>query len=108
MHFGRTLEDALCACFWSRIAVRALAAWPLRGREPGGLYEGVRALDLSDVLTPAQSLSVTATVKSGALTHSGFVAQKTKDALVDARAGALRQALDARATSRTCAWWCTS
>jgi putative N6-adenine-specific DNA methylase len=49
------------------------------------LYEGVRGIDLSDVLDPDRSLSVTATVKHGALTHSGFVAQKTKDALVDAQ-----------------------
>jgi len=35
------------------------------------------------VLTPAQSLSVAATVKNSGLTHSNFVGQKTKDALVD-------------------------
>ncbi|MET0343079.1 MAG: RNA methyltransferase [Polyangiales bacterium] len=86
VHFGRTLEDALRVCFCSRIAVRVL--WrrgSFDASTPDALYEGVRAIDLSDVLTPAESLSVAATVKSGALTHSGFVGQKTKDALVDAQ-----------------------
>jgi putative N6-adenine-specific DNA methylase len=73
-------------CFESRIAVRVL--WR-RGRfraDSGeALYEGVRALDLSDVLDPNLTLSVAANVKNGSLTHSGFVAQKTKDALVDAQ-----------------------
>jgi 23S rRNA (guanine2445-N2)-methyltransferase / 23S rRNA (guanine2069-N7)-methyltransferase len=86
VHFGGPFEDAMRACFESRIALRVL--WR-RGcfEAPSGeaLYEGVRSLDLSDVLDVDRSLSVTATVKHGALTHSGFVAQKTKDALVDAQ-----------------------
>ena len=86
VRFGGALPDAMRACFESRIAVRVL--W-LRGRfsaQSGEqLYEQVRALDLSDVLAPKQTLSVVATLKNGALTHSGFVAQKVKDALVDAQ-----------------------
>jgi 23S rRNA G2445 N2-methylase RlmL len=86
VHFGGSFEDAMRACYESRIAIRVL--WR-RGSFPApdgdALYEGVRALDLSDAITPAQTLSVSATVKNGALTHSGFVAQKTKDALVDAQ-----------------------
>lgn len=86
VHFGGRFADAMRVCFESRIAVRVL--WR-RGRFHAGsgeaLYEGVRALDLSDVIDPDKNLSVAANVKSGALTHSGFVAQKTKDALVDAQ-----------------------
>ncbi|HEX5660966.1 MAG TPA: THUMP domain-containing protein, partial [Polyangiales bacterium] len=86
VHFGGLFSDAMRACYESRIAMRVL--WR-RGSFPAhdgdALYEGVRELDLSDVLTPAQSLSVSATVKNGELTHSGFVAQKVKDALVDAQ-----------------------
>src|SRR4051794_2303124 len=74
VHFGGALADAVRVCFESRIAMRIL--WR-RGRfeAPTGdaLYDGARALDLSDVLDPNRSLSVTATVKNGALTHSGFV-----------------------------------
>jgi putative N6-adenine-specific DNA methylase len=86
VHFGGRFEDAMRACFESRIAMRIL--WR-RGSfdAPDGeaLYEAVRAIDLSDVLDPKLTLSVTATVKNGPLTHSGFVAQKTKDAIVDAQ-----------------------
>jgi 23S rRNA G2445 N2-methylase RlmL len=86
VHFGGAFGDAMRACLESRIAVRVL--WR-RGRfhaqDGQQLYEQVRALDLADVLDPKRSLSVAASVKSGALTHSGFVAQKTKDALVDAQ-----------------------
>jgi putative N6-adenine-specific DNA methylase len=86
VHFGGTFTDAMRACYESRIAMRVL--WrrgSFDAHDGDALYEGVKALDLSDVLTPAQSLSVSATVKHGELTHSGFVAQKTKDALVDAQ-----------------------
>jgi putative N6-adenine-specific DNA methylase len=84
VHFGGTFADAMRVCFESRIAVRVL--WRrgrFRANTGEALYEGVRALDLSDVLDPDKTLSVAANVKNGALTHSGFVAQKTKDALVD-------------------------
>lgn len=86
VHFGGSFEDAMRACFESRIALRIL--WRRARFEAGSseaLYEGVRAVDLSDVLDPNRTLSVSATVKHGALTHSGFVAQKTKDALVDSQ-----------------------
>jgi 23S rRNA G2445 N2-methylase RlmL len=86
VHFGGALPDAMRVCFESRIAVRVL--WRrARFHASSGeqLYDQVRALDLSDVLDPKQTLSVVATLKNGALTHSGFVAQKTKDALVDAQ-----------------------
>ncbi|MFM2418875.1 MAG: hypothetical protein RL385_3598 [Pseudomonadota bacterium] len=86
VHFGGTLLDAMRVCYGSRIAVRVLAR---RGEFPAGselaLYEGARALDLSDVLDPTRTLSVSATVKNSRLTHSGYVAQKVKDALVDAQ-----------------------
>jgi 23S rRNA G2445 N2-methylase RlmL len=84
VHFGGVFSDAMRVCFESRIAMRVL--WRRGSFDAGNadaLYEGVRALDLSDVLEPSHSLSVAATVKHGTLTHSSFVAQKTKDALVD-------------------------
>jgi len=86
VHFGGPFEDAMRVCFESRIAMRVL--WrrgTFSAPDADALYDGVRALDLSDVLDPTRTLSVTATVKHGGLTHSSFVAQKTKDALVDAQ-----------------------
>jgi putative N6-adenine-specific DNA methylase len=86
VHFGGELSDAMRACFESRIAMRVLWRRARFHAENGEqLYAQVRTLDLSDVLDPKKTLSVSATVKSGGLTHSGFVAQKTKDALVDAQ-----------------------
>ncbi len=85
VHFGGRFEDAMRVCFESRIAVRVL--WrrgSFAAPDADALYEGARALDLSDVLEPSRTLSVAATVKHGALRHASFVAQKTKDALVDA------------------------
>jgi 23S rRNA G2445 N2-methylase RlmL len=86
VHFGGDFSHAVRACFESRIAVRIL--WR-RGSFPASsgeaLYEGVAQLDLSDALDPDKSLRVSATVKNSQLTHSGFVAQKTKDAIVDAQ-----------------------
>ncbi len=86
VHFAGRLEDAMRVCFESRIAVRVL--WrrgSFEAPDAEALYAGARELDLSDVLEPQRTLSVSATVKHGALTHASFVAQKTKDALVDAQ-----------------------
>jgi 23S rRNA G2445 N2-methylase RlmL len=85
VRFGGTRLDALHACLASRIAVRVLEEV---GRFPCGdgdaLYEGVRAsFDWDAVLDVRSTLAVTAAVKSGALTHTAFVAQRTKDAIVD-------------------------
>jgi len=77
-------QDAYRACFWSRVAMRVL--------EPIGefdcvsedaLYDGVFACDLEAVLTPRQTLLVSAAARNSRLTHTQYIAQKTKDALVD-------------------------
>jgi putative N6-adenine-specific DNA methylase len=56
------------------------------------LYEGVRAVDWTPWMTPTTTLAVRASCRSSRLTHSQFIAQKTKDAVVDA----LRDRLGAR------------
>lgn len=93
VHFSGDPQDGWRACLWSRIAMRVLA--PLGSFEAPtaeALYDGVRALDWSPFLTPRQTLAVSATCRSSALTHTQFIAQKTKDAIVDA----LRDRLGAR------------
>lgn len=84
VHFSGGWDDAWRACLHSRVAVRVLAELG-RFEAPDGaaLYEGVRAIDFSPYLTPRHTLAVSAAVRSGGLTHTGFVAQKTKDAIVD-------------------------
>ncbi len=50
---------------------------------PQSLYDGVRAIPWHDRLTPDMTLAVECTLRDSAMTHSGFVALKTKDAIVD-------------------------
>jgi putative N6-adenine-specific DNA methylase len=85
VHFEGELDDAARACLWSRTAVRVLLEMArFEAGSEAGLYEGARAIDWSAWLTPRTTLAVRATCRSSRLTHSQFVAQKTKDAVVDA------------------------
>lgn len=92
VHFGRSLDEGFRACIELRTAIRVLyrlGSFPA----PTGdaLYEGVSAIDWRPYLSPRHTLAVRAVCHSSALSHSQFVAQKTKDAVVDqlrARLGA--------------------
>ena len=92
VHFEGHLADAARACLWSRVAARVLLEIAsFEAIDGAALYEGVRALDWTEWVTPRTTLAVRATCRSGRLTHSQFIAQKTKDAVVDVvrdRAGA--------------------
>lgn len=84
VHFQGAFEDAWRACLHSRVALRVL--WPLTAFEcPGqeALYDGVRAVDWTEHLSPRHSLAVSAYCRDSGLTHTNFAAQKTKDAIVD-------------------------
>jgi putative N6-adenine-specific DNA methylase len=92
VHFEGHLADAARACLWSRVAARILleiAAF--EAADGAALYDGVHDVDWTEWMTPRTTLAVRATCRSGRLTHSQFIAQKTKDAIVDVlrdRAGA--------------------
>jgi putative N6-adenine-specific DNA methylase len=76
--------DGARACLGSRIAMRVLrplAHFPVQSGD--ALYEGVRTVDWSEFLTRDHTLAVRATCVSSQLTHSLFIAQKTKDGIVD-------------------------
>jgi 23S rRNA G2445 N2-methylase RlmL len=93
VHFEGDLGHAARACVWSRVAVRVLLEIAqFDARDGEALYEGARAVAWSAWLTPQTTLAVRATCRSSQLTHSQFVAQKTKDAIVDS----LRDQLGAR------------
>lgn len=93
VHFEGDLVEAGRACLESRIAVRVLVrVGEIDARDPAALYEGIRSLDWREWLTPKHTLSISATSRESALTHTQFVAQKAKDAIVDQ----LRDALGAR------------
>lgn len=84
VHFQGSLSEGYRACLWSRIAVRVLlpiARFDCPGED--ALYDGVRAHDFSDVLSTERTLVVSAACRSSRLTHTQYVAQRTKDAIVD-------------------------
>jgi putative N6-adenine-specific DNA methylase len=72
------------ANLWLRTASRVLvklAAFPCSS--PAELYAGVHAITWHELITPDMTLAVDCSLRDSALTHSGFVALKTKDAVVD-------------------------
>lgn len=85
VHFEGPLEAGMRACLHSRTAMRVLlevATFPAPDRD--GLYEGTRAAEWTEWLTPKHTFAVEASVASTTLTHSGFAALVVKDAVVDA------------------------
>ncbi len=84
VHFEGELADAARACLWSRVGVRILLeVASFDASDAGTLYGGAHAVDWRAWMTPRTTLAVRATCRSSRLTHSQFVAQKTKDAIVD-------------------------
>ncbi len=84
VHFEGAMEDGYRACLGSRIAMRILRPLATFAATTGeDLYEGVGVVDWSEFLTQRHTLAVRATCVNSAMTHSLFIAQKTKDAIVD-------------------------
>jgi putative N6-adenine-specific DNA methylase len=84
VRFDANLHEALRICLWTRIAMRVL--YPLgefEARGADGLYDAVRSVRWEDHLTATSTFAVDATLKDTEHTHSGFVALKVKDAIVD-------------------------
>jgi putative N6-adenine-specific DNA methylase len=84
VNFSGSMKDGYRACLWLRTANRVLqpiASFPCPSQE--ALYEGVYALNWEDLLTAHMTLAVDANLRDSAVTHSGFAALKTKDAIVD-------------------------
>src|SRR5690349_10450419 len=84
VHFEGDMVAGYRACLWSRIALRVLT--PLSTFEAaseGALYDGVRAIDLDVALDAQRTLVVSAACRSSVLTHTGYLCQLTKDAVVD-------------------------
>ncbi len=92
VHFRGDWPEGWRCCLWSRIAMAVLA--PLAEFEaptPEALGEGVATVDWTAFLTPKHTLAARAVCRSSRLTHSGYVALRVKDAIVDqlrARCGA--------------------
>jgi 23S rRNA (guanine2445-N2)-methyltransferase len=93
VHFGAEPADAYRACLWSRIAQRVLepvAEFECPDEE--ALYSGVRGFDWQRVLDAERTLAIRAACRSSRLTHTQYIAQRSKDAVVDQ----LRERLGAR------------
>jgi len=77
-------QEGWRACLESRIAQRIqvlLSRFDARTEE--ALYAGIQQIDWKAFITPKQTLSVSAVSNGSILNHSGFIALKTKDAIVD-------------------------
>jgi putative N6-adenine-specific DNA methylase len=84
VHFEGDIGDAARVCLWARVAVRVLLEIAgFEANDAAALYEGARSADYGAWMTPRTTIAVRATCRSSHLTHSQFVAQKTKDAIVD-------------------------
>ena len=84
VHFSGALETAYRACLWSRLASRVLL--PLAEFDAAtdeALYAGVQAIDWSTHLAAHGTLAVDANSAHSKLSHSQFIAQRVKDAVVD-------------------------
>lgn len=87
--FSGNIETAYRVCLWSRMASRVLL--PLAefdAADPDQLYMGVQDIEWSEHLGPNGTLAVDANTAISKLTHSQFIALKTKDAIVDQFRGA--------------------
>ncbi len=84
VHFGGGIAAAYRACLWSRLASRVLM--PLAefdAPNEDALYDGVQAVDWSKHLAVTGTLAVDAVSNASTLTHTRYLAQKAKDAVVD-------------------------
>jgi len=72
------------ANLWLRTASRVLVQLAsFSCTNPGELYAAVHEIAWQDLITPTMTLAVDCSLRDSVLTHSGFVALKTKDAIVD-------------------------
>lgn len=84
VYFEGTLEDAWRANLWLRTAVRVflrLARFPAATSDE--LYRGAAEVDWSRFSEPEGTLVVDSQTRDSALTHTHFVQQRVKDAVVD-------------------------
>lgn len=84
---------------WSRTAMRLLRPFAdFHARDERALYDEVFQIDWSRYIAPGQTFAITAVVNKSSFEHSLYVAQLTKDAIVDQfreRTGA-RPSIDTR------------
>jgi putative N6-adenine-specific DNA methylase len=84
VHFEGSRKFAQRACLELRTAIRVLEELATFDAPNGdALYEGVRNVDFAPFVDAKCTLAVRASLSNSELTHSQFVAQRVKDAVVD-------------------------
>lgn len=84
VRFEGDLACAYRACLESRLASRILMLLSeFDAADADALYGGVQAIDWSQHIASDATLAIDATGSSGSIKHSGFAAQKVKDAIAD-------------------------
>ncbi|RUL80014.1 bifunctional 23S rRNA (guanine(2069)-N(7))-methyltransferase RlmK/23S rRNA (guanine(2445)-N(2))-methyltransferase RlmL [Dyella choica] len=84
VRFSGSLETAYRACLWSRLASRILLpVAEFEAASDEALYAGVQSIDWSEHLALHATLAVDANTAQSKLTHSQYLAQRVKDAVVD-------------------------
>jgi 23S rRNA G2445 N2-methylase RlmL len=83
--FTGSFMDGMTVCLWSRVAVRVLMEVAVfEASDADDLYARVREVDWTDFVGRDMTIAVHATSEDNPnLRHSGFVALKVKDAVVD-------------------------
>lgn len=85
VHFEGSLDEGMRACLGSRVAMRVLVELAtFTALDADDLYAGVRTIPWHEHITARHTLAVRATCANSKLTHSHFIALRTKDAIVDA------------------------
>lgn len=85
VRFHANLDEALRTCLWTRLAMRVLyplGEYDARGGAEG-LYAAAAQVPWEDHFTRTSTFAVDATIRQGDEGHTGFIALKIKDALVD-------------------------
>ncbi len=84
VRFKGDMETCYRANLWLRTAHRILMPiMEFSCESPQHLYDGVRSVQWQHYLNPDMTLAVTCNLRDSKITHSGFAALKTKDAIVD-------------------------
>lgn len=82
--FRGTRRDGWRACLTSRLAQRIqLLVTRFSAPTEGALYGGAQAVDWTRWIGPRHSLAIRAVSNGSALRHTGYIALKIKDAIVD-------------------------
>ncbi len=83
--FAGSFTDGMKVCLHARVAMRVLLEVAgFEAHDAESLYAGAQRVDWTDFVGPGMTIAVSATAQDNPnLRHSGFIALKVKDAIVD-------------------------